>query len=340
MVPTVPGRWRSAWPTHSRPCIRKLYARQRLFRQGVVRWCESRLRVRLGLTQQLLFCWSSSQRLPAILDDFSTPSLAQAIEDNAVDCCLSWARWPGMQLGTDPYTVWTLTDVPFPFFNNALQANISEADVGHAIEAAIARARERRVPFFWLTGPTTRPDDLGQHLLARVFAHGFEAAAMAVDLPALNEDVVAPSQLVIEEVNDAEKLAAWRAVMTSVYEFPPFAAQTWFDILTGLGLGPDQSFRHFLTWLDGTPVATASLFLGAGVAGISSVTTLSAYRRQGIAAAITRESLRHARQLGYRLGVLFSSPAGVSIYHKLGFREYGKGNCYVWSAGSKEGYAP
>ena len=271
--------------------------------------------------------------MAGILNDFSVPLLAQAIEDNAVECSLSWAHWPGMQLGTDPHAVWTLTDVPFPFFNNVFRANIPEDEVPHAIATAVARARDRRVPMFWWTGPTTQPADLGEHLLASGFVHGFEAPAMAADLLGLPKDVAALSRLDVEEVCDPESLKAWCAVMTSVYEFPTFAAETWFTILAYLGLGPAHPFRHFLARLDGAPVGTASLFLGAGVAGVSSVATVPEYRRRGVATAVKVEALRQARMLGYRIGVLFSSPAGVGVYRNLGFREYGKGNCFVWSSG-------
>ena len=75
---------------------------------------------------------------------------------------------------------------------------------------------------------------------------------------------------------------------------------------------------------------TASLFVGCGVAGISSVATLPAFRRRGIGTAVAAAPLRVARQSGYRIGVLFSAPVAVEMYRKLGFVECGKGNCYAW----------
>ncbi len=264
------------------------------------------------------------------LTDFSPHVLAAAIEENGVDCCLSWADWPEMELHRNDHLERTLTDVPFPFFNNVFNARLSEEGIESAIEGAIEPFRRRNVPAFWWTGPATRPQDLGQHLERAGLEHGFGAPAMAVDLHAINEGTP-PSSFSVEEVVDESGLRAWCEVMTPIYEFPDIAAEPWFRMLTSLGLGSDKRLRHFLARLDGKPVATASLYFGGGVAGISSVGTLPDHRHRGIGTALTVATLQEARRLGYRIGALFSSVMGEPMYKQIGFREYGRGNCYVWS---------
>ena len=97
-----------------------------------------------------------------------------------------------------------------------------------------------------------------------------------------------------------------------------------------IGLGDEVPWRHYLGWLGDRPVATATLFLGAGVAGVYFVLTVPAARRRGVGAAITLAALRDARALGYRTGVLGASAAGYPLYRRLGFRDYGQIRVFEW----------
>jgi GNAT superfamily N-acetyltransferase len=99
-----------------------------------------------------------------------------------------------------------------------------------------------------------------------------------------------------------------------------------------IGLGDQTLWRHYLGRVHGEPVATTTLFLGAGVAGIYFVFTLPAARRQGIGAAITLAALREAQRLTYRIGVSGSSPMGYPVYQRLGFQEYCRIALYEWNA--------
>ena len=104
-----------------------------------------------------------------------------------------------------------------------------------------------------------------------------------------------------------------------------------FRIEADLGPGQHPARRLYLGSLEREPVATALLFLGAGVAGgLYGVGTIPEARRQGIGRAMTVVPLLEARAMGYRIGVLHTSPMGEGIYRRLGFREYCKLGRYVW----------
>jgi GNAT superfamily N-acetyltransferase len=53
-------------------------------------------------------------------------------------------------------------------------------------------------------------------------------------------------------------------------------------------------------------------------------------RGQGIGTALTLVPLREARAMGYRVGILASSPMGLGVYRGLGFQEYCKFGIYMW----------
>jgi ribosomal protein S18 acetylase RimI-like enzyme len=92
--------------------------------------------------------------------------------------------------------------------------------------------------------------------------------------------------------------------------------------------------RHFLGRLDGEPVATCSLFLGAGVAGIYDVGTLPEHRKRGIGAAITRAAVAEAAAAGYRMAILHSSALGMNMYRGIGFEAVCAIGQYVWAPAS------
>lgn len=97
-----------------------------------------------------------------------------------------------------------------------------------------------------------------------------------------------------------------------------------------IGLGDSVPWRHFVGWLDGRAVASASLFLAAGVAGLYFVCTAPDFRGRGIGAAISRAALEGARDLGFRRGVLGSSSMGHGVYRRLGFRDVCSVDVWEW----------
>ena len=88
---------------------------------------------------------------------------------------------------------------------------------------------------------------------------------------------------------------------------------------------------RYLAWLNGEPVATAMATYASGVVGIYNVVTLPAARGRGIGRSVTLASLLEARARGYRVAVLHSTEMGVSVYQRLGFRQYCTIPLYFWS---------
>jgi GNAT superfamily N-acetyltransferase len=155
-------------------------------------------------------------------------------------------------------------------------------------------------------------------------------AAKLRDLPAL-ATLPLPANLTIEEVNDVAGVRDWLTTSMLVYggaEKP--ATPEEYVAEERIGLGAQLPNRRWLARLAGVPVGTASIFLGAGVVGLYNVTTLPEARGQGIGAAVTLAALAAARDAGYHVGVLQSSPMGFPVYTRLGFREVCRIQSYVW----------
>ena len=103
-------------------------------------------------------------------------------------------------------------------------------------------------------------------------------------------------------------------------------AQT--EALATAGIEPDGPMRHYVGLLDGEPVGASSLMLAAGVASLQLVATVPEARRRGVGTAMSLAPMVDARDLGYGIGVLASSPLGFGVYRRIGFREYFRWTVY------------
>jgi hypothetical protein len=239
-----------------------------------------------------------------------------------------------------------------PMFKGVWDTRLGEADVEAAIADCIAWFRSRHAPyFFWWTGPSTEPAELGARLEARGFlsmedqqrvlaagihqtSHG--APAMAMDLSTADRSFLdrVPKGFAIREAKSNGDLDAFKRVFVETFGIPEWAGRAWVDATLAFGIGK-APWRIFIGRLDGEPVATSVLFVGGGVASPYAVATLPKAQKRGIGAAITLASLLPALELGVRHAVLFSTEDGQPVYRRLGFRDLpGRINRYMWRADS------
>jgi GNAT superfamily N-acetyltransferase len=264
------------------------------------------------------------------LQDLADAKLVAAIEENGAEFLLALGRAGGGEERADRSIHWTIGGSPLDYHNAVVRTDLAEDEADAAIEACIARLRAHNVPGSWHLGPATRPADLRERLLAHGFVDGGGEAGMAADLLALNEDIVPPTGLSVARVSSNEDLGEWTRTLATGFGEGPHEAEWVGAMYHRIGLADATPWRHYLGQLDGRAVATASLFLAAGVAGIYFVFTVPDVRRRGIGAAITLAALRDARGLGCRVGVLGASRMGEPVYRRLGFVTCCSIGIYEW----------
>lgn len=266
-----------------------------------------------------------------IVTDTSPASLARAIAENFVAAYTLLAEAHGTVRERDGITA-IVTRIPVAEFNGVFRAMLPPDLARERVDAHIGEAldwlRAQGAPFSWYITHTTAPVDLPRLLEARGLRQSESSPGMAVDLTALNEEVPAPAGLEIAPVAHERELEVWVRASTAGFGMPDTYVAPIRAALDGLDLGPSARSRLFVARLDGAPVGTAALILGGGAAGLYSIATLSAYRRQGIGAQLTLAALREARQRGYRIGVLEASTMGRPVYERLGFRQYATHHAY------------
>ncbi len=265
-----------------------------------------------------------------INQDVSSSGMAAAIEANLVGTVSLFGRVPGTELREDPGLSFYVTEgVPFPLFNQVYRTRLPREDLDARIEEVVGRYAARGLPFMWPVGPFTGPPDLGPRLESHGLTRVEELPGMAADLQALDADVPSPAGLTVERVKDAGVAGEYAEVMRTGFEMPEFVTGAISEFLAVLGFAEESPFAHYVGRLEGEVVATASLSLSAGVAGIFNVATLPEARRRGFGAALTLTALRDARRRGYRICILQSSAMALGIYRRLGFEQYSTYSLYV-----------
>ena len=170
--------------------------------------------------------------------------------------------------------------------------------------------------------------EAAQALEAMGFEHHGAMPAMAVDIDAM-VDTALPAGYTWARVGAGRDGSAWADAMATGYGIPIGLARLFSPVALGADMAADAATQFFAVLKDDEIVATSLFFLADGLAGIYSVSTLAAERGRGLGAHATAQALREARQLGYRVGVLQSSPDGHSVYRKLGFQDLGEVPMFV-----------
>jgi GNAT superfamily N-acetyltransferase len=265
--------------------------------------------------------------MPTILTDFSTPSLIKAIKANWIDYYRYLGRSSKAELHEDAHLSWLLTGVPSGFLNVVLRSELATDRADEIIDQAINHFKAKNLTdLTWWIDPKT--PDLGEHLIRHGLTFSQGGTGMAVDLNDVPNSVPNPADFKIVPVTDLETLKKWNRASSIGFghlnpddKFAEVLAEVVFD----------PPWRTYLGLLNDQPVATSQLFLSSGVAGLYSVTCLPEARNRGIGAAITLAPLLEARELGYRASILQASDLGARVYRRLGFKDYGRLNQYLWA---------
>jgi GNAT superfamily N-acetyltransferase len=234
----------------------------------------------------------------------------RAIEENAAELLMAMGAAGGGVQRDDEIARWTIGGSPIDYHNAVVAGD--ESVIAESIEVM----KQYDVPGSWHVGPSMRTADLGKRLLAAGFTDGGSEPGMAVKLSELRRPADVPG-LEITRIENRNDLDTWESTLGRGFGEGEKEARWVAEVYRRLGL--DDPWRHYLGFLDGEPVATTTVFLAAGVAGVYFVMTVPEARRRGIGAAITYAALRQARDVEY--AVLGSSEAGRSVYAGLGFEQ-------------------
>jgi GNAT superfamily N-acetyltransferase len=256
-----------------------------------------------------------------VLRDASDEAVLAAIDLNWRASARAFGLAPSTIVRDDDELFWYVTGLPTGVFNSIMYANLpTPARIDAAVMELYALRRRHGVPVGWVIGPASRPTDLGRQLEARGLEHLVSLTPMTMTLDALPAAEPVPG-LTIERVDDPAAYEAWIEAEQIGFDAAANDETGLADLRRAMGIGHGFPLHHLLGRLDGAPVATASLLLDGGIAGIYDVSTVPEARRRGIGMAMTLAALREARRLGYRIAFLQPSAMGRPLYERIGFRQ-------------------
>jgi GNAT superfamily N-acetyltransferase len=229
-----------------------------------------------------------------------------------------------------------VTDLSHPLANLVGMADIPP----DAIDATLKMVRNRysggRKAYGWVTGPLTRPHDLGERLVASGLAKEDELAGMVLtDLatPIVVDPTIEVREATLREAQDAS------GMMARAYGMPEEVAR-FFNVMLAMTNGKVKNSGYF-AYVDGgtEPVGWSYLVYlpDSPIVLLGGAATLPEHRGRGIYSALVAKRLGDARADGRRAAVIQAvRSTSAPIAAKLGFREVCGLEFYAWEGAAHQ----
>jgi len=172
--------------------------------------------------------------------DLSPPARIRALEANVSAFGRRYGRAPNAEVSHFGGMTLFITRVADPFFNGVIEAALDERNADARIEEVFAFFRNRRLPFMWGTGPSSRPADLDARLEQRNPFLSIKLPGMVLDLSALTGGGPLPAGFRIEEVSTRSQLEQWVTLGCKVFEMPDAIVPAVIELEDQLGMGDDK----------------------------------------------------------------------------------------------------
>jgi GNAT superfamily N-acetyltransferase len=210
-------------------------------------------------------------------------------------------------------------------FNIVCAARLEESGLERTAQAVLGHFAVARRPFSWWVAPGDRPADL----LRRLEGLGLERAeselAMALELDGLpGRPRASLGGLEIRRAGSRAELAEFARISAENWTPPDANVEIFYRRSADDLLRPDCPQRFFVARLEGVAVAAVEVTVAAGAAGVYNLSTRAAWRGRGIGSVLLETALRDAADSRRATaGVLQAAEAGVGLYRRLGFVQFG-----------------
>lgn len=214
-----------------------------------------------------------------------------------------------------------VSTIQSPMINMVGMATFTEANANDGIQNVIARYRQEEKMFGWLVGPTSRPANLGDHLISAGFIHIEEEAMWGMVLRDLNSPIAVNPEIRVEQVT----LADWYAnisMITRAYGFD--MTEEVANTVTRLHESLGAQSKIYLAYApdQDEPVAfSASIFDDdKSVVVLGGAATVKEYRGKGIYSTMVAKRLEDAQVWGATSAIIQAvKQTSAPICAQMGF---------------------
>jgi len=224
------------------------------------------------------------------------------------------------------------TERPDPLWNGVLASNHTEDQADEAIKQQLEYYKSKdKLGMMWYTYPSTQPTDMNERLESHGFTNiGQNTPLMSIDLEKLPEPKEVQG-LEIRPIRTEEEMQTFNEVIGSRWDLGEGVFKMKYDVECRYGFDEECPRQMYLGYLDGVPVSSNFLIYDDNVVGLYKIATIPEYGRRGIGTALTLMPLFDALDRGYSVAILQSSSIGYKVYERIGFREDGQMDWYMYT---------
>lgn len=185
---------------------------------------------------------------------------------------------------------------PYPDSTHACLVRATPESADQLIEQIITYFQTRELPTTIFVSPACTPADLGDRLLKRGFHKNETEEAWLVFNELLRYPLPAARPEIKVEAITKRQTELFVSTMMAAFEIPDFFAP-YLVGLTEPSIGL-PTVCHYLAWLDGQPVGTASLVCHGQLGTLGGVGVAPAYRTRGVAINLVLKVFSDAQTRG------------------------------------------
>jgi hypothetical protein len=198
---------------------------------------------------------------------------------------------------------------------NGVIEKIAEDDINEQqIDEVVNLFHSKQLPFVWWSN--------NKILEAKGFQYGgvMKGVTLNIANSALNAPIP-PAGLKIKVVETEQELYLFSKLIIECFGVPTQALPQYVS-MSNYGMKQKEQM-HYLAYMNGVPVSTATLATNQTTAGIWNCGTLPEYRRQGIGTALCFAVLSEAKKRNYHevMAVLMPSGMAWGVFRNFAFKE-------------------